>query len=163
MRTLTIIRHAKSSWDNPELQDFDRPLNHRGLRDAPRMGRILKEKLPEIELMISSPAQRAMTTATLLADELGYPTERIEEDRRLYEASVATLQEIIEGLDNSVGHVALVAHNPGLESLAGHLGADIAHLPTCAAVTLKFAVDDWRAVDRDGGSLLAFEYPKKYR
>jgi len=163
MRILTLIRHAKSSWDDPEVADFDRPLNARGFRDASRMSLIFRKKLPPIELLVTSPALRARTTATMLAEGMDYPLDRIVTESRLYEASLDTLSDLVSGLDNRYSHVALVAHNPGLENLAGYLGSDADHLPTCSAVTLEFAVDDWRAVGPRSGTRLAFEYPKKYR
>ncbi len=163
MRTLTLIRHAKSSWDNPELRDFDRPLSARGFRDASRMGVVFKKKLPPVGLVVTSPALRARTTATMLAEGMDYPLERIAAEERLYEAPLGTLRDIVAGLDNRYEHIALVAHNPGLENLAGYLGGDVERLATCSAVTLEFAVDDWRAVGKQSGRLVAFEYPKKYR
>lgn len=163
MRTLTLIRHAKSSWDDPTLRDFDRPLNARGFRDAGRMGEVFRDKLPPIELIVTSPALRARTTATMLAEALDYPMDRIASDERLYDAPLTTLREIVSNLDNRYGHVALVAHNPGLERLSGYLGGDVDRMPTCAAVTLEFEVDDWQAVGARAGRLVAFEYPKKYR
>lgn len=163
MRTLTLIRHAKSSWDNPTLRDFDRPLNARGFRDAARMGGVFREKLPRLDLMVTSPALRARTTATMLAESLEYPMDRIEVEERLYDANLSALREIVAGLDDRYAHVALVAHNPGLEQLANYLGADVGRLQTCAAVTLEFAVDEWQAVGPDSGRQIAYEFPKKYR
>lgn len=163
MLRLTLIRHAKSSWDEPSLKDFDRPLNARGQSDAPLMGKILKQRLPPIDLMLSSPALRAHTTARILAEKLGYPESDIRMDKSLYGASRQALLKCITAVDSRYRHVVLVAHNPGLEDLGNFLGGDIDHMPTCAALTLEFPLDDWRAVDRAGGTMVSFEFPKKHR
>lgn len=164
MLQLTLIRHAKSSWEDPSLSDFDRPLNDRGLHDAPMMGEILRATLAPIDRLLSSPALRAITTARLIAAQLGYPETGIEQEPRLYDASLDTLLTVIDSFDSRLGHCALVAHNPGLSQLAAYLGDDrTGDLPTCAIASFGFDTDDWHAVGRNSGILRVFEYPKKHR
>jgi len=163
MLCLTLIRHAKSDWSQSGLSDFSRPLNKRGLKNAPMMGRILKSMLPTPDHLISSPALRAITTARLIAAELGYPEKEISSDESLYDASVKTLLGQVQKITPSWKHVVLVAHNPGMTELCNYLSdGNIANLPTCAAAHIEFDVDDWRAVDQDMGQLKFFEYPKKH-
>jgi phosphohistidine phosphatase len=163
MLQLTLIRHAKSNWGDPKLKDIDRPLNSRGLQDAPLMGDILNEKLAIFDHLISSPAKRAITTSKLLAKKLGHPEKDIKQEQQLYNASLQTLLNIIHKLDGTVKHCVLVAHNPGLSLLADHLDSgQTGDLPTCAVVSFTFEVNDWQAIGRGNGKLVLFEYPKKY-
>lgn len=164
MLQLTLIRHAKSSWGDPELSDIDRPLNERGFRDAAKMGDILKDRLAPIDLFVSSPAKRALTTSVLLTEKLGYPETGITQEQRLYDASLPTLLKIIQALDSLAKHCVLVAHNPGLSQLADYLdNGQTGDLPTSAVVSLTFEVESWSAVDRNSGRVALFEYPKKHR
>ncbi len=163
MLQLTLIRHAKSSWGDPGLSDFDRPLNKRGFRDAPKIGEILKEKLAPIDQFISSPATRAITTSILFAEMLGYPEANIKQEQPLYNASLQALLTLIHELDHAAKHCVLVAHNPGLSQLADYLESGrTGDLPTCAVVSFTFDLDDWRAVGRSSGQIVLYEYPKKY-
>jgi len=163
MLQLTLIRHAKSSWNDALLNDYKRPLNQRGLDNATLMGRILKERGIQFDLMVSSPALRAATTAELLASELGYPTESIDFDKKLYGAEVNTLLEVVQAFPDNKARIALVAHNPGLTDFCNYLcSAGISNLPTCAIAGIEFSVDDWSAVYRDTGTLDLYEYPRKH-
>lgn len=163
MRTLTLIRHAKSSWKDSKLDDFDRPLNKRGKDNAPMMGRLLNEAGVRFDLITTSPALRALTTARLIARELGYPETRLLRNPRLYGASASRLLEIVHGLPDDQHEVALVAHNPGLTELCNYLcGERIDNLPTCAVAAIRFDIDAWAAVYRDTGQLVRYEYPRKY-
>lgn len=160
MPLLTLIRHAKSSWNYPELSDFERPLNERGRRDAPRMAARLVRDLPAPDLLVSSPATRALTTARSFAETLGLDTARIHIEPRLYEASRKTLLEIVAGLPDSAGHALLFGHNPGLSELA-HTLADCPfdEMPTCAVVHLRLDGKGWKPLPGKG-RLLAYLYPK---
>ncbi len=163
MLQLTLIRHAKSSWGDTALSDFDRPLNERGLRDIALMGNILNEKLAIFDQLISSPAKRAITTSKLFAEKLGHPDKDIKLEQQLYNASLHTLLKVIHQLDSTVKHCVLVAHNPGLSMLADHLDSgQTGDLPTCAVVSFTFELNDWQAIGRGNGKLVLFEYPKKY-
>jgi len=163
MLQLTLIRHAKSSWDNPALDDFDRPLNKRGKKSAPLMGKIIRKRGLVFDQIVSSPAVRAITTARLIAKKLAYREQAIQQREELYGASGDELLECVNALDDEYQKIALVAHNPGLTDLCNQLtGESIANLPTCAIAVIEFDLDDWRAVDRDTGRLALYEYPRKY-
>jgi len=163
MLQLTLIRHAKSSWSDAELSDFDRPLNKRGMKNAPLMGKIIKKRGLVFDQIVASPALRAITTARLIAAKLGVPEQDIQQRQELYDASVDELLACLHSLDNSKKSIALVAHNPGLTSLCNHLsGESIINLPTCAVAVIEFDLDDWQALYQDTGRLVLYEYPRKY-
>src|SRR5688572_28096927 len=107
MKTIYIVRHAKSSWSNPDQADFERGLNDRGKRDAPRMGKRLKEKNVHPDLMVSSPAKRALSTAKRMAEILNYPKEKIKPDRLLYHADEETILSVIQTLNDKHNTVVL--------------------------------------------------------
>lgn len=163
MLQLTLIRHAKSSWGDALPGDYERPLNQRGLDNAPLMGRVLRELGIQFDLMVSSPALRAATTTELLAGELGYPINKIIFNKELYGADTNTLLKVVQMLPSSYTRIALVAHNPGLTEFCNYLcNADISNLPTCSAAYIRLEVDDWSAVFRDTGALEQYEYPRKH-
>ncbi len=161
-KRLYIVRHAKSSWDDPELDDFDRPLNSRGKKDAPFMGKILAEQQVHPDLIVSSPAKRAMKTAKLLAKKLGYPQKAIQKEEKLYEAATLTLVEILKKLADDYDKVMIIGHNPGLTNLANYLsGHYIENIPTSGVFVIDFDIDSWQNISQDG-IFAGFEYPKKY-
>jgi phosphohistidine phosphatase len=163
MLQLTLIRHAKSSWENPALNDFDRPLNKRGRKNAPLMGKVIRKRGLVFEQIVSSPALRAITTARSIAEKLGFPEQDVVQRADLYDASLNALLDCVSSLDNRYSKIALVAHNPGITALCNHLtGESITNLPTCAVALIEFDLDDWRAVDQDTGRLALYEYPRKY-
>ena len=163
MKTLLLVRHAKSSWDYPGLTDFERPLNKRGHRNAPFMGKLLKEKKVIPELIISSPATRAITTARLFATALEYPLEKISTDERLYDANYLEIKEVISEVENKVMCLMIVSHNPGLTDAADHLtGKYIDNIVTSAILNLNFETDSWSKINSKNVSIEFYEYPKKY-
>jgi phosphohistidine phosphatase len=163
MRTLTLIRHAKSSWNDSTLSDFDRPLNKRGQENAPMMGRLLKEQGVVFDLLVTSPALRALTTAQIIAAAMDYPEQALLKEPELYDAGIDQLLAVIHRLPDSAAAVALVAHNPGLTGLCNYLsGENIENLPTCAIASIDFEVDSWQGVWRVSGRLARYEYPRKY-
>lgn len=163
MRTLTLIRHAKSSWKDTTLDDFDRPLNRRGRENAPMMGHLLKKMGLGFDLIVTSPALRALTTARLIAEQLGYPEQDLLQNREIYGASTTELLEIVQRLPDEAANVALVGHNPALTEFCSYLSGEyIDNLPTCAVASIRFDVDAWQAVYRDMGRLIHYEYPRKY-
>jgi phosphohistidine phosphatase len=163
MRYLTLIRHAKSSWKDPDLRDFDRPLNKRGRHNAPLMGRVMKKNGLTAERILSSPAERAITTARLIAAELGYPERQIEQLDELYAAGSEQLLRCVQALEKGVTRVALVGHNPGLTQFCNDLsGAGIDNLPTCAVAVIEFDLDEWSAVHPGLGRHARMEYPRLY-
>ena len=159
---LILIRHAKSSWENPSLRDFDRPLNGRGQRDAPEMGRRLAEKEIIADLMLTSPANRAITTCQTIAEKIGYPLKAIEKDEEIYHAGPSTLLEVVRSIDDSWRTVLLFGHNPGFTDFANALNnTDIENIPTCGMVSIKFEVNSWQDISYGSGIQLEFDYPKK--
>ena len=163
VKTLFIIRHAKSSWDASNIDDFERPLNDRGKRDAPRMGKRLKEKDIQPTLLLSSPAKRALSTAKRIAKVLKYPKDDIKTDRRLYHADEETMLTIVRELKEKQDVVMIFSHNPGLTEFVNSLmdgELDIDNVPTCGVVAFKLDLDTWKDVDWGKGKLLFFDYPK---
>lgn len=164
MKNLLIIRHAKSSWDDPALADFDRPLNPRGKRDAPFMGGLLKARGSLPDRIVSSPAQRAAKTARLIAQTVGYAPEAIDFRDSLYLQGVAVMLELVRGFDDDWDRVFLVGHNPESTELCNLLaGEDIDHLPTAGIVSIEFAVGSWAHIMAGAGRLAFFDYPKRHR
>ena len=161
MKTLYLVRHAKSSWNNSNLSDHARPLNDRGKRDAPQMGKRLRKRKPQPALIITSSAVRAETTATLLAEAIGYPTSDITIDERLYGAEPKDVIAIIGELDKAIDCAMLVGHNPTFTDLINALsGSQIDNVPTCGMAVLKFPTNTWSTIAQTPGELLDFDYPK---
>ena len=163
MKTLFIIRHAKSSWDASNVDDFDRPLNERGKRDAPRMGKRFKEKDIHPDLMVSSPAKRALSTAKRIAEVLKYKKDDIKSDRRLYHADEEIILTVIRELKDNRDVVMLFGHNPGLTEFVNSLmdgSQDIDNIPTCGVVAFQFSIEHWAEIDWGKGKMLFFDYPK---
>ena len=163
VKTLYIIRHAKSSWDASNIDDFERPLNERGKRDAPRMGKRFKEKNIHPDLMLSSPAKRAYSTAKKIAKVLKYSKEEIKTDRRLYHADEETMLTVLREVKDSKNVVMIFSHNPGLTEFVNSLLSgeqDIDNVPTCGVVAFEFNLDSWKDVDWGKGKMLFFDYPK---
>ena len=161
MKHLTLIRHAKSSWDAGVLTDRERPLNDRGRRDAPVMGRRLGERSPAPDLIVASPALRAQETANAIAAALEYATDRIATESAIYEAMVADLLEVVRNLDPQHDRVALVGHNPGITDFITEVTRDrIDNVPTCGVVELCFDAS-WAEFPGEIAELIHFDYPKK--
>lgn len=162
MKTLYLVRHAKSSWDNPALRDFDRPLNDRGKNDAPRMGKRLRKRGILPDFIISSSAKRARSTAKRIAEALGYPEKEIQLTETLYHAEPEVILSVIHRLPDSCNSVMLVGHNPGLTDFANqYIDVRIDNMPTCGVVAAQFDVRSWKDVGEAQGSLLFFDYPKQ--
>jgi phosphohistidine phosphatase len=162
MKTLTLLRHAKSSWDDTSVDDADRPLNGRGERDAPAMGARILAAGVRPALIVSSPANRAWTTAKIVAEALNYPREFLERDSSLYLASLNRLLDIVVAQDEKINNLMLVGHNPGLTSLANHLVPGITNnLPTCGVLSVSMGIDSWQLYTPPPASVDYFDYPKK--
>ena len=162
MKRLFIVRHAKSSWDYPELDDFDRPLNNRGKRNAPEMGKRLAKRNVKPDLLISSPAKRAFTTAKKIAKEISYPKKSIQEEPLFYHGSVQNMIDVLKKTNNTVQTLMIFGHNPGLTDLANSLSdTDIYNIPTCGVVEIVFNEDSWSQIDKTKGKSLSFDFPKK--
>ena len=163
MKTLYLVRHAKSSWKYPDLDDFERPLNKRGRKNAPFMGRILKKLKVAPDLVISSPANRAATTARIIADSIDYPLEKIHYNETIYGSSEYDLVQVIRQVDNAVNQAMLVSHNPALTDLANTIAdTAISNIPTCGVVGLNLNISSWVKIGEQRGKLKFFEFPKKH-
>ena len=161
MKRLFLVRHAKSSWKHQGLTDFERPLNKRGQRDAPEMGARLAGKEIVLDLMVSSRATRAITTARVIAEKIGYATSKIVENETIYASRWSGLMGVVQDLPNELDTVMLVGHNPGFTELAEDLtGARIDNMPTCAVVCADFDVTSWCDLAKGGGEMVYFDYPK---
>lgn len=164
MRTLVLLRHAKSSWDTPVESDFDRPLASRGLRDAPRMGKLLKASNLNIDRIVSSTAARARQTAELAA-EAAKCARKLEFEDAIYEASLAELLGVLRRLNDEDLTVVLVGHNPGFEELLGALcGSKGSHarirVPTATLACIELDIPSWQNVTAGTGTLLWMAVPK---
>jgi len=163
MKKLYLVRHAKSSWKYTDLRDFERPLNKRGERDAPFMGKLLAEDDVMPDLIISSPAVRALSTAKKIASELGYPVEKIETHKRLYESDTDDYLNVITRVPDEVETLMIFSHNPGLTILNNFLcDKRIDNIPTCGIVNIKIKIKHWKDIDFEKGQLISFDYPKKF-
>jgi phosphohistidine phosphatase len=164
MKKLYLIRHAKSSWSDPGLDDIERPLNKRGLKDAARMGKVLKKTLHKPDYVITSSARRAQETAEIFVDKIGFPVGKIVIEERIYDASTYDLLEIIKELDDKLDIVVLFGHNPGLTNLANLLNdVEIDNIPTCGVFAIEFDVKSWRKISEKNGTFISFDYPKKLK
>ena len=162
MKRLVLCRHAKSSWKDMALRDIDRPLNKRGGKDAPMMGKRLADRGLKPDLIISSSAKRALKTARRLAKKAGYPKKNIVIEKDMYGASPELLLARVRRFDNSRAVVVMIGHNPAMTSFANLLGGlDIYNIPTCGIVALDFDVGAWKDVGRKKGKLVFFDYPRK--
>jgi phosphohistidine phosphatase len=163
MKRLTIFRHAKSSWSDDALSDHERPLSERGRRDAPAMGLRLAQHGLRPDLILSSTAVRARQTAASLADTLAYPTTEIRHDAALYLASPGDLLRVLANLNDGIGDVILVGHNPGMTALVNMMLPTIAlgNLPTAGAVAVDAEVAGWRGIDTGPFRLRFYDYPRK--
>lgn len=162
MKKLFLIRHAKSSWDDPSLTDFNRPLNERGMRDAPRMARILAQAHPEIDLVVHSPAKRATETAQIFINTMDNPQLEVLAMTEIYDASLNTLKGIVNNLDDQYSNVVLVGHNPGFSALLNYFSDQIYDMPTCSIAEIMFDQESWKDCIGSGGHLVNFDFPKKH-
>ncbi len=161
MKTVLILRHAKSSWASDRLSDHDRPLNGRGERDAPRMGRLLRDEDLLPDLILTSTAVRARSTARLVAEAGGYDGP-IEQTRDFYLADASAFLDALRALSDDYSRVLLVAHNPGLEELLDELTGEEETLPTAALAVVALPVEQWRGLRADGqGQLMALWLPRE--
>jgi len=161
MPFLYLVRHAKSSWKNPELEDSKRPLNTRGEQDAPEMGNRLKARGIKPDLVISSPAVRARKTAEVIAHALSYDLDQIKYDWELFHANAGVLLNVLRKVPSRFDTVFMFGHNPGLTYFANQIGGlDIDNIPTSGIVAMEFSTS-WKKVDLGTGKFQFFDYPKK--
>lgn len=161
MKKIILIRHAKSSWDNPWLNDHDRPLAERGLDDAPKMAKRLKKRGIQPDLMISSTALRALDTAKIIAKELGYSKDKIVQESSLFHASPHSILKIIRMQKDSHNTLLVFGHNPGLNDLITFLGGDIENLPTAGQYGFKVNSEHWAELKPETVETWFVDFPKK--
>ncbi len=163
MKTVYLIRHAKSSWEDMQLSDVERPLNKRGFRDAPFMAKVFQAKEKTPNLLISSPAVRAHTTAQYFADVYGIPHSNISIENKMYLGDEENTINIIQALDNDMDTVCIFGHNPNFTHLANIFSKNyIPNVPTCAIVKIEADINEWSAWNTDTASMTQFHYPKQY-
>jgi phosphohistidine phosphatase len=163
MKTLYLVRHAKSDWGSAHTGDFERTLNERGMKAAPFMAALLKKKGIVPELVISSPATRALTTAELFCDTLGYPEKQIQQRIEIYRGGVLDLLKIIQQIPDTCASAMLFGHNPTLTELSNLLtGSYIESLVTCGVVKIDLDIESWKSANPDGGKLDWYDFPKKH-
>lgn len=160
-RTLFLVRHAKSSWDGVDLPDKERPLADRGKRDAPMMGKRLAKRQVKPDLILSSPAHRALSTAEIIANELDYRAKDIVVDDRLYATDSESLLAVIGELSDKLKCVMLFGHNPEFTELAHRLSNEVTLMPTCAVAQFMFESKSWATIGAVKPAKVVLDYPKK--
>lgn len=162
-RTLILIRHAKSSWNNPLHSDFDRPLNERGNHDAPLMGKKLKLLNIIPDLIVASSAKRTRQTAKLIAEKVGYHVDDIKWEEKLYHCIPSVFDEVIYGIGDEVKTLIIIAHNPGITEYVNSLSPKftIDHMPTCGIVGVHMEMDQWNCLPIAEKKVFLYEYPAK--
>ena len=169
MKRLTLLRHAKSGWDDPVKRDFDRPLNGRGEKAATLMGRHVRDEAMRFDLLVASPAVRVVETLDHFLESYGQSIETLW-DRRIYLASAAALRDVVHGIPDSATHLLMAGHNPGLEDLilelvpeqdGGALREEVeAKFPTASLATIELPVERWADVANGSGQLVTFTRPR---
>jgi phosphohistidine phosphatase len=163
LKQLYLIRHAKSSWDNPDLKDHDRPLNKRGKRDAPLMAKVLRKKGVKPDLILSSSAKRAFDFAKIIAEEVGYKKNKIVVLKDLYMAGEDEMLNAVRSVKDNINTVFLIGHNPDLTSFANSLSNySLDNIPTSGVFQIEFDSDRWNDINIGKGKFVSFDYPKKY-
>lgn len=163
MKTIYLIRHAKSSLGEIGMSDFDRPLNKRGKRDLPFMANRLKDFGIKPDLILSSTAKRAKTTTEVVADTIGYDEEAIVYKEALYDSSYTNYRYLLDSLDDEINSIFIIAHNPTLTDVGEKLsGAILTNIPTCSIVAMEFDVKSFKDITEESGKILFFDYPKKH-
>lgn len=162
MKTLYLLRHAKSSWDNPDLKDFERPLSERGIRDVPLMAERFRSRNGRVDTIICSPAVRTKTTAQMFAKELGFPRDEIGSNPELYFAGSNMFLKAASLLDEECEMAIMVGHNPAITEFVNEMaGCEIDNIPTCGLVELRLPIEDWSKIAFSSAELIDFDYPKK--
>lgn len=162
MRTLYLVRHAKSSWEQPGLRDFDRALNERGMQDAPRMAQLLAKQGVKPDLLVSSPAKRALTTANFFADAFEINADAVQREPNIYEAYPQQIQQIISKLPDDASTVMIFGHNPTFTEVANYFTEDyIDNLPTCGVVKISSNAETWDSFYAANSKVIACYFPKE--
>jgi phosphohistidine phosphatase len=159
MKTLYVLRHAKSSWEDSNLADFDRPLNDRGEVAAPFMGEVMKRSGFAHAIILSSPAVRARETASRVKESAGLAAQ-IEFNERIYEATPRTLLQVVSSIDDRFDSAMIVGHNPGMEGFIRLLTGELQPMPTATLAMIDLDIDRWRDIDGGLGKLEHIIRPK---
>ncbi len=163
MKNVYFIRHAKSSWDDSSLDDIERPLSSRGLRDAPFMAKLLKGKNVQPDLIISSPANRALTTAKYFAKEMGFPSEDIVVKNKIYEAYPEDIIQVIKNVNDDVNTLMVFGHNPTFTSVINRFTENyIPNVPTCGIAKIEADINSWSEFTESNALQTEYYYPKQY-
>ena len=162
MKTVCLIRHAKSSWDQAGLADIDRPLNERGKATAPIMANILEQKGLKPDLIISSPAKRARQTAKFFRKKYGIKKSDMQLETGIYHGDENTILEILRTIPESITSVFLFGHNPTMNYLSSMFSDKVLHIPTCGIQHLEFNIESWNQLAPDKTVLKEFIYPKLF-
>lgn len=161
-KTLFIVRHAKSSWDEAGLDDRERPLNERGKEEAPKMGKHLAGYSVKPDFITSSPAVRALKTAEKIAKDLGFKKSDVVADEGIYTFNGGSLMDVVRGFDDRYVSIMLVGHNPAVTELVNYLtNLQIDNVPTCGVALIELNTGRWKDIAKGTGVLLEFDYPKK--
>lgn len=164
MKRLTLIRHAKSSWKDPDCADYDRPLTKRGKNDALTMGSLLRERGDRPSLILSSPARRAIATMKTIVAEMGLSEKKIVRDGRIYDAASQDLLIFVRGIEDTHEEVMVCGHNPALTDFCTFVaGTSFGKLPTGGVVSIDLAVDSWKDVCSGSGRICSFICPRECR
>ncbi len=162
MKTLYILRHAKSSWEYPQLSDFERPLNKRGNKAAPLIGSVMAEKGYIPEFVLSSPAERAKQTSGLIREAAGIETDVVFENA-IYDASTNALFNLVSTFDDSYNSAMVVGHNPGFEGLVQILSGRYERMPTAALAVVNLDIDSWSELTPAAGEIAEVLRPKELK
>lgn len=161
-KKLFVLRHAKSSWDEPDKDDFDRALTTRGINDAYDMANRLKSRLNKVDLILTSYANRATHTATIFAGVIGFPFDKMKLSANLYEISEKQLVSLIQDLPNDLHSVIIVGHNPTFTYFVNRfLKSPIENIPTAGMVGMSFDTHNWKDISKENLHSSFFEFPKK--
>lgn len=160
MKTLFLLRHAKSNWKDASLPDFERPLNKRGKQAAPIVGKFMRKQKLRPDLILCSPAERARQTIAIVCEAAACKAE-LRYDERIYEANVARLLSVVSQIDESAEKVLIVGHNPGLEELLESLTSEVRHMPTAALAHITLNIEKWADVREHTGELIRLVRPKE--
>ncbi len=160
MKTLYLLRHAKSSWDDSAQTDFERPLNERGMKAAPFMGGFMANNRFVPSVIVSSPAMRAKTTAHLVKEAAEFSADIILE-KNIYEASPNDLRQVVSEISNEHASAMLVGHNPGMENFIRYLTGELEPMPTAALAVIELQIDKWDKINDQCGDLIAVYRPKE--
>lgn len=161
MKTIYLIRHAKSSWNSFSLNDFDRPLNNRGKKDAPFIGKKLKFLLFNPDKILSSPSKRTTKTIKLISKEVGFNFNNVIFKQELFLASLHTYKSELNSLSNTIQSVAIVGHNYGISDFANYLTDNaVGAMPTCGVTKINFDIDSWEEIIEGLGNVEFYVYPK---